>query len=107
MFLTELQFGRVLDGDDPLVVGNETGEDIERGGLSRTGTTRDHNVETASHTRPQEGDHVRGHRVVPHQVLNLKGVLGELTDGDRWAAQRERWDDHVHARTILETRVNH
>ncbi len=35
MDLLELQFRRVLDGDDPLVLGDERGEDVETGRLAR------------------------------------------------------------------------
>ena len=45
MGLLQLQLGRVLDGDDPLVVRNEAGQDIEHGGLAGAGTAGDEHVE--------------------------------------------------------------
>ncbi len=37
MGLLELEFGGVLDGDDPLALGDEAGEGVEEGGLAGAG----------------------------------------------------------------------
>ena len=45
VLLAELQLGRVLDGDDALVVGDERREDVEHRRLARAGAARDEDVE--------------------------------------------------------------
>src|ERR1035437_39487 len=52
VLLAELELGGVLDGDDALVLGDEAGEDVECGGLSRPGAAADHHVEAAAHAGP-------------------------------------------------------
>ena len=40
VLLAELELGGVLDGDDPLVIGDERGEDVEHGRLAGAGAAR-------------------------------------------------------------------
>ena len=40
VLLLHLEFGRVFDGDDALVIGDEAGQDIEEHGLAGTGARR-------------------------------------------------------------------
>ena len=44
VLLVELQLCRILDGDDPLVDGDESRADVEQRRLTRTGTTGDQDV---------------------------------------------------------------
>ena len=47
VLLAELELGRVLDGDDALVVGDERAEDVQRGRLSGAGAAAHHHVHAA------------------------------------------------------------
>ena len=45
VFLLELQFGRVFDGDDAVGIRNVAGEHVQQGGLSGAGSARDQDVQ--------------------------------------------------------------
>src|SRR5207249_6065131 len=47
VLLLELKLGRILDRDDALVTGDERGHRVQRGGLTRAGTTGDQHVQLA------------------------------------------------------------
>ena len=54
MFLLELEFGSVFDGNDALDVRNVTGEDIQKSSFSRAGTAGDQKIQTTlDHDRKQ------------------------------------------------------
>ncbi|MNZ19912.1 hypothetical protein D3C78_369500 [compost metagenome] len=54
MGLLQLQLGRVLDGDDALVVRNETGQHIEHGGLAAAGAAGYQHVQPPPHDRLEQ-----------------------------------------------------
>ena len=50
--------------------------------------------------------HRPSHRVEVHEVFNAKSFLGKFPDRDRRTRHRERRDDRVNTRAILEPRVD-
>ena len=55
--LLELELGRVLDRQDPLVVRDERGDHVERRGLPGARPARDQDVDAAADARLQELRH--------------------------------------------------
>src|SRR3712207_7526774 len=51
LFRSEPELGSVLDRHDPLVVGDEGRQHVERRGLSSAGAARDQDVQPALHAR--------------------------------------------------------
>ena len=47
VLLAQLQFGRIFNRNDPLVVGNITRKNIEQGRFTGAGAARDYNVQAA------------------------------------------------------------
>ena len=107
MLLVQLEFGGVLDGHHPLLLGNEAGEDVESGGLAGAGAPRDQHVQARAHAGPHELRHRVGQAAELDQVGDLVGVLGELSDGQDGPVERQRRDDDVHAGAILQPGVDH
>ena len=103
--LLQLQFRRVLAGDDALVLLDEAGEAVEQRGLARTGTAGDQHVgadaaEDAEHLGAFGRD-----RAVLDELREGQLVLLELTNGERGAVDRERRGDDVDARAVGEAGV--
>ncbi len=82
VFLVQLQFGGVLDGDDALLVGNEARQHVEQGGLAGAGAARDQEVHPAGHGRGEQGGDGFGHRAHRDQIAHRERILGELADGE-------------------------
>ena len=60
--LLELELGGVLDGDDPLPLGDERRQHVERRGLAGARTAGDEDVELAPHAGLEEQGEVHGQR---------------------------------------------
>ena len=105
MVLLQIQFGRVLDGDDPLAVRNVGGKRVKHGRLARAGAARNNDVERAMDARLEKHGHALGERPKGDQFLHRQRALAEFTDGDRRAVERQRRNDDVDARTVGQPRV--
>ena len=105
--LAEPQLGGVLDGDDPLVIGDEGREHVERRGLPGTRTAGDEDVEAAADAPFEEPGRGLGQGPEVDQVVDRVGVLGELADGQLGAVERERRDDRVDAAAVGQAGVHH
>ncbi len=105
MVLDEPELGGVLDGDDPLVLGDEARHDVEERRLTGSGTTRDEDVEPRFDARSEELHHLVRRGPELHVVGDLDAVLRELSDRHHGAVQGEWRDDDVHARAVRKTRV--
>ena len=105
--LTEHQFGRILDRHDPLGVPDEAGEDVEERRLACTGAARDDDVQPAADCCLQEVEHVLRHRIARDEVLRSEPIGAKAANRHAGAVERERRDDGVHARAVLQTRVHH
>ena len=67
--LLQMQFGRVLDGDDALFLGDEARERVQHRGLAGAGTAGDHDVQPRFHAAAQEIQHAGGEGLVLEQVF--------------------------------------
>ena len=82
--LLQLQFGRVLDGDDALVVRDEARQRVEQRRLAATRAAADDDVQPGLDARLHEHRHLGRERLVVEQVLQLQRVGAEAADGHRW-----------------------
>ena len=105
--LLELELGRVLDGDDPLVGRDERRQDVEQRRLAGAGAAGDEDVEPGPHRRAQELEHRLGQAVGPQQVLAAQRVALELTDREVGAVDGQRLDDGVDAGAVGQAGVHH
>ena len=107
VLLLELELGGVLDGDDPLVGGDERRQHVERGRLAGAGAAGDDDVEPAAHAGVEELGGAPGQRAEVDQVLHRERVGGELADGQRRAVDGQRRDDRVDAAAVGQAGVDH
>jgi hypothetical protein len=103
----DLQLGRILDGDDPLVRRDERREQVEQRRLAGAGAAGDQDVGARPHTRAQEIQGRSTQRAQPHQVVGGQQLARELPDRQRRSVHRQRRDDRVDARAIGQARVHH
>ena len=82
VLLAELELGRVLDRDDPLVLGDERREDVEERRLAGARAARDEDVEAGHDAEPEEVEHLGGRRPEADEVVDRVGRGRELPDRD-------------------------
>ena len=107
VLLLELQFGRVLDGDDALVLADEARQDVEQRRLAGAGAAADQAVQARAHAVAEEVEHRPRHRAERHQVLALQALLRKPPDREQRTVDGERRDDRVDARAVRQARVDH
>ena len=100
MFLLELQFGGVFDGDDALDVGNVAGENIEQSGFAGAGTAGDEQIQASLDHDREQFEHGFGEGVILEHVAGGDGIAAETADGEAGAVERERRNDGVDAGAI-------
>ncbi len=106
MRLLQLQLGRVFDGDDALVMRNETGQHIEHGGLAAAGAARDQHVQPASHDRLEQQRDGWGHGTGLDQAVDIEQVHRKAAYRDTWPVDGQRRDDRIDPRTVLEACID-
>src|SRR6185437_15185085 len=107
VFLAQLQFGRVFDGDDALALRDKAGERVQQCGLTGTGTARDNNVQTRLNATLKEFQHGRSEGLKAQEILGPERIGAKAPDGEDRAVHSERRNDRVNARAIRETGVHH
>ena len=104
--LLQLEFGRILDREDPFGIVDEGTERVERRGFTRTGTARHDDVEAGGHGGLKVGGHFLGKGAELHQVVDAQLVLFEFPDGNEAAVHRDGGHHGVEARAVLEAGVD-
>ncbi len=107
MILAQLQFGGVLDGDDPFVGGHERRQHVQAGRLARTGAAADHDVQPAAHARPQQVGYRGSHGAEGDEITHGEGIGGELPDRQQRAVNRDRRHDRVDPAAVRQPRIHH
>ena len=107
MRLLELQLGRVLDGDDALLIRNKNGKRVEERSLSSAGAADDDDVELGLDGPLEQFHHPGGERLLVHQVLRHQLVGSETADGEQRPIHCERRNDGVDAASIAQPGVHH
>ena len=103
----DLQFGRLLNGDQPLAVGDEVGQYIQHRRLAGAGTADHDHADLAPHQGFQEHGGVHAERSQPDEVLHDEGPFWELPDGEDRSVERERRHDGVDTGAIGKPGVHH
>ena len=105
--LPQRQLGGVLDRHDPLAFGDEAREDVEQRRLAGAGAARHEDVQPRADRTLQEVEHRCGQRLAVDEVAGAEPVGAEPADRHRRAVERQRRDDHVDARSVLQPGVDH
>ena len=105
MRLLQLQFGRVLDGDEALLVGDERRERVEHRGLARAGAARDDRRDARVDGGGEHLAHRRPQRADVDQLFQVVRLLGEFADRDQRPVDRDRPHRDVDARAVEQARV--
>ncbi|CRI64972.1 hypothetical protein THIOKS12210017 [Thiocapsa sp. KS1] len=107
MGLLKLQLGGVFDGDDTLVRGNETGEDVEQRGLAGAGAAGDQDVESASDRRLKHATDRRGQLAELDEPFHREPIDREASNRHHGAVECQRRDDGIHAGAVRQPSVDH
>ncbi len=103
--LLELQFGRVLDGDEAFLVRDERRQRVEHRRLARAGAARDDGGDARLDGGGKQLAHLRADRADFDELVEVERLLGELADRDERTVDRDRADRDVDARAVQEARV--
>ena len=107
MRLLQLQFGGVLDGDQPLVLGDEGRQRVEHRRLAGAGAARDDRGLAGMDRGGQHLGHVLRDRAELDQPVQAELVLGEFADRHQRPVDADRPDRRVEARAVEHARVDH
>ena len=100
MRLLQLQFGRILAGDDALVAVDIVGQAVEQRRLAGAGAAGDDDVAADAADDLQNVGAFRRDRAELDELVERQLVLLELADGERGAVDGERRRDDVDARAV-------
>src|SRR6266496_3487602 len=100
MALAQLELCRVLDRDDPVLVGDRGRERVQQSRLARAGAARDEDVQLGVYAAAEIVDRFGVERSEFDQLVQGQPLLAELTDRDQRSAQAERRDDDVDAAAV-------
>lgn len=100
MRLLQLQFGRVLAGDDALVAVDVVGEAVEQSRLAGAGAARDDDVAANTTDDLEDFGALRRDGTELDQLIERQLVLLEFADGECGAVDGERRSDDVDARAV-------
>ncbi len=96
MDAVELQFRRVLDGNDTLADRDELRQAVQQRRLAGAGAARDDDVLARADRGLEEGAHRLAERVSGHQLADVEPRLAaEFADGEAGALDRQRRNDGV------------
>src|SRR5208282_5457489 len=107
VFLLELQFGCVFDGDDALGIRNVSGEDVENGGFAGAGASGNDHIEAALDHGREQFQHGFGQGFVVEHVARGDGIAAKAANRETGAIERQRRNDGVDARAILQAGIDH
>ncbi|OPY10607.1 MAG: hypothetical protein A4E66_01514 [Syntrophus sp. PtaB.Bin001] len=107
MFLFELEFGGILDGDNPFVSRNKTGKNIEHRGLSSSRSAGNKDIETGGDNAFQEFSDFRRQCLEGDEIIHLQGIDGEAADGKHGAVYCKGGNDGIYTRTVCQPGIHH
>ena len=107
VFLLELEFGGVFDGNDAIVIGDEAGEGVEERCFARAGASGDDDIESSFHGTFEEHHHFGSEGAEFEEVFECEGVAAEAADGEGGAIESEGWDDGIESGAIGKPSIDH
>src|SRR5262249_47914832 len=105
MRLLQLELGRVLAGDDALVVIDELGEAVEQRCLARARSPRHDGVDAATADDLEDFGAFGRDAAEIDELGKRELVFLEFADGEGWAVDGQRRHDDVDARAVRQARV--
>ena len=96
----QAQLRRVLDRHDALAGRDEARQRVQRRGLARAGAAADEDRAAGAHRAGQEVGQRRRQRSRRDQVVGREPARAEAADRERRTVERQRRQDHVHARAV-------
>src|SRR5208283_3262346 len=93
VFLLQLEFGGVFDGDNVFGVPNVAAHHIQQRRLAGAGTAGDDNIELRPYCSLQDLENRGGNGTIGEQLLGANWNPSEAADRENWAIHRERRDD--------------
>ena len=106
VLLRQLQLRGILDADDPFLLRDVAGQDVEQGGLARARAARDHDVAPHLDAGLQEPRHRRRQGPESDQAVHAQQVALEFPDGDARSLQRQRRNDGIDAAAVGKARID-
>src|SRR4051794_12311411 len=85
--LVELEFRRILDRNDSVVVRNRGGHCVEQGGLAGARAARDQDVELGPDAHVEEVNGLATERAEPYQAGQVPALAAELANGHERAGE--------------------
>src|ERR1019366_8761592 len=107
VFLLQLEFGRIFDGDDTLCVAYISAHHIQQRRLSGACTAGNKNVEFGPHGGLQGLKNRSGDGAIGQYLLGPDGDFAKTANRENRAIHRERRDDDVDAGSVGQARVAH
>ena len=105
--LVRFQFGRVLDGDNSFVAGDEPGQNVQESRLARGRSARYDDVEPRLDARSEKVDHSCGDRIHRDHIARGESKLGELAYADAGPYEGERRNDDIDAGAVRKACIHH
>ena len=105
MRLLQLQFGRVFDGDQALLVRDEGRQRVEHRGLAGAGAAGNDRGHARLHGGGKQFRHLRAQRADFDELVQVERFLGKFSDRDQRTIDADRAHGDVHARAIEQARV--
>src|SRR5439155_25490689 len=105
--LLQLELGRVLDGDDAVVVGDHGRQYVQQRRLPGARPAAHQDVQLALDTEGQELGQLRRQRAELDEVDDVERLLRELANRESGTVEREGRDDRIYAGAVGQPRVDH
>ena len=105
--LLQLQFRRVLDGEQAFLFGDEGGQRIEHGRLAGAGAAGDDQRHARLHGGGEQFGHLRPQRAHFDQLVQVERLLGKFADRHQRSVDGDRPHRDVDARAVEQARVAH
>ncbi len=95
MRLLQLKLGRVFDGDEAFLVGDEGRQRVEHRRLARAGAARDDGRHPRLDGGAEQLGHLRTQRADLDELVEVERPFGEFADREQRAVDRDRADRDV------------
>ena len=106
MNLLQLKFGGIFNRQHAFGVVDERRQCVQRGGFTRTRTTRYDDVQAARNGCLQIGSHFFGKGAKFNQITDREFLFLEFPNGNKTAIHRDRWHHGVETGPISKPRID-
>ena len=96
----DLDLGGIFDDDDPLIIRNESRQDIEQCGFSRTGAATNQDVSLLNNLIFKLGGQALGQGADSNEVVDGEVPRVEFANGEGDPVDTAGWNDGSHTAAI-------